>query len=68
MFNHIGDIVMSGKIICPHCDGNGFTRDKESHPDVRKQKVIQCKNCNSQGEVDITEDVLNDLKNMTRLQ
>lgn len=68
MFNHIGDIIMSGKIICPHCDGNGFTRDKESHPDIRKQAVIQCKNCNSQGEVDITEDVLNDLKNMTRLQ
>lgn len=68
MFNHTGDKAMSGKIICPHCDGNGFTRDKESHPDVRKQEVIQCKNCNSQGEVDITEDVLNDLKNMTRLQ
>ena len=68
MYNHTGDTIMSGKIICPHCDGNGFIRDKESHPDVRKQKTTQCKNCNSQGEVDITEDVLKDLQNMTRLQ
>ena len=57
-----------GKAICSVCKGNGFIRDRESHPDVRKQKVIQCKNCNSQGEVDITEDVLKDLQNMTRLQ
>jgi DnaJ-class molecular chaperone len=59
---------MSGKIICPHCNGNGFIRDEKSHPDVRKQEVIQCKKCDSQGEVDITEDVLRDLQNMTRLQ
>jgi len=59
---------MSGKIICPHCNGNGFIRDEKSHPDIRKQESIQCKKCNSQGEVDITEDVLWDLKNMTRIQ
>ena len=68
MYNHTGGTIMSGKIICPHCDGNGFIRNKESHPDIRKQKTTQCKNCNSQGEVDITEDVLKDLQNMTRLQ
>ena len=68
MYNHTGDTIMSGKIICPHCDGNGFIRDKDSHPDIRKQTTTQCKNCNSQGEVDITEDVLRDLENMTRLQ
>lgn len=59
---------MSGKIICPHCNGNGFTRDTQSHPDVRKQEVIQCKECDSQGEVDITEEVIKELENMTRLQ
>lgn len=59
---------MSGKIICPHCNGNGFIRDADSHPDIRKQQINQCEKCDSQGEVDITEDVLNDLKNMTRLQ
>ena len=67
MYNHIGG-TMSGKIVCPHCNGNGFIRDADSHPDIRKQKVKQCEKCNSQGEVDITEDVLSDLKNMTRLQ
>ena len=67
MFNHTGD-TMSGKIICPHCDGNGFTRIKESHPDIHKQQVKQCEKCNSEGEVDITQEVLSDLKNMTRLQ
>lgn len=59
---------MSGKIICPHCNGNGFIRDKDSHPDIRKQDSIQCEKCHSEGEVDITEEVLNDLKNMTRMQ
>lgn len=68
MYKHTGDTMSGGKIICPYCDGNGFTRIKESHPDIRKQEVKQCEKCNSQGEVDITEDVLNDLKNMTRLQ
>jgi len=67
MFNHTGG-TMSGKMICPYCDGNGFIRDAKSHPDIRKQTVNQCKKCDSQGEIDITEEVLNDLKNMTRLQ
>lgn len=68
MFNPTGGTVSGGKMICPYCDGNGFIRDAKSHPDIRKQTVNQCKKCDSQGEIDITEEVLDDLKNMTRLQ
>jgi hypothetical protein len=36
---------------------------------LKKEKVvIQCAKCNSEGEVDITDDVLKDLEKMTRLQ
>jgi DnaJ-class molecular chaperone len=57
---------MSTKIICPHCDGNGY---RKIWKDTEKEKVvIQCAKCNSQGEVDITDDVLKDLEKMTRLQ
>jgi DnaJ-class molecular chaperone len=45
---------MIGKAICPVCNGNGFVRDKKSHPDIRKQTVEQCKNCDSEGEIPIT--------------
>ncbi|MEL0176693.1 MAG: hypothetical protein VW810_00150 [Pelagibacteraceae bacterium] len=47
---------MIGKAICPVCQGNGFIRDKNSHPDVRKQNIEQCENCNSQGELPITDE------------
>jgi len=45
---------MIGKAICPECNGNGFVRDEQSHPDIRKQEIQQCKNCDSQGEIVIT--------------
>jgi len=44
---------MIGKAICPVCKGNGFIR-KNDHPDIRKQTVEQCSNCNSEGELPIT--------------
>jgi hypothetical protein len=53
---------MSGKIICPKCNGNGFVY-AFSHDD-RKKQPIDCDYCNNQGEVDITEDVMKDLEQM----
>jgi len=46
---------MSGKIICPQCHGNGFIRIQ-----VDEGRKVQgdCEYCKSQGEVDITEEVL----------
>ena len=42
------------KIICPKCGGNGYlggSRDADTQTD--------CDYCNSQGEVDITEETVN---------
>jgi DnaJ-class molecular chaperone len=66
MYNHIGG-TMSGKIICPHCDGNGYRKIWKDTSEKEKV-IIQCAKCNSEGEVDITDDVLKDLEKMTRLQ
>lgn len=52
---------MSGKIICPKCMGNGYRKIYED-ADCKRQIEIDCKYCNNQGEVDITEDVLRDLE------
>ena len=57
---------MSGKIICPKCNGNGFIYLFKY--DDRKKKVIDCGYCKNQGEVDITEDVIKDLEKTTVLQ
>ena len=56
---------MSGKIICPKCNGNGFVYSF-SHDD-RKKQPMDCDYCKNQGEVDITEDVMKDLEQMTRI-
>ena len=50
---------MSGKIICPQCHGNGYVRIQ-----VDEGRSVQgnCETCKSQGEVDITEEVLRDLE------
>ena len=50
---------MSGKIICPECHGNGFIRIQ-----VDEERKVQenCEYCKSQGEVDITEQVLSILE------
>ena len=42
------------KIICPKCHGNGYlggSRDTD--------KQVDCDYCNSEGEVDITEETVN---------
>ena len=46
---------MSGKIICPKCMGNGFVKVT-----VDEGRTVEgnCEYCKSQGEVDITEEVL----------
>jgi len=46
---------MSGKIICPECMGNGYVRIQ-----VDEGRSVQgnCETCKSQGEIDITEEVL----------
>jgi DnaJ-class molecular chaperone len=51
---------MSGKIICPKCDGNGF---RMIYKDASwKEKVpIDCSHCNNQGEVEITDQEINNL-------
>jgi DnaJ-class molecular chaperone len=50
---------MSGKIICPECHGNGYIRIQ-----VDEERKVQgnCETCKSQGEVDITEEVLSMLE------
>ena len=57
---------MSGKIICPKCNGNGFVYT--FNHDDRKKHPIDCDYCKNQGEVDITEDVIKDLDDAGQLQ
>ena len=57
---------MNGKIICPKCHGNGFVY--AFNHDDRKKQPIDCDYCKNQGEVDITEDVMNDLEQTTVMQ
>jgi hypothetical protein len=47
--------------------GNGYRKIWKDTSEKEKV-VIQCAKCNSEGEVDITDDVLKDLEKMTRLQ
>lgn len=44
--------------ICPHCRGNGFIRVSVSSYD----EVRQCETCKSQGEVDVEEPTIEELK------
>ena len=60
------DGTMSGKIICPKCNGNGFIY--AFNHDDRKKHPIDCDYCKNQGEVDITEDVIKDLDDAGQLQ
>jgi hypothetical protein len=53
---------MSGKIICPKCNGNGYIYS--FNHDDRKKVPEDCDYCSNQGEVDITEDVMKDLEQM----
>jgi hypothetical protein len=51
---------MQGSIICPKCHGNGFVYS--FNHDDRKKVPIDCEYCHNQGEVEITDDVINDLE------
>lgn len=46
------------KAICPHCHGNGFI--KISVPSYNE--VVQCKTCNSEGEIDVEEPTKEELE------
>ena len=48
---------MSGKIVCPKCDGNGY---RMIYKDASwKEKIaIDCSYCENQGEVEITEETM----------
>jgi DnaJ-class molecular chaperone len=56
---------MSGKIICPKCNGNGYVYS--FNHDDRKKIPEDCDYCNNQGEVDITEDVMKNLEQMKEI-
>lgn len=51
---------MRGSIICPKCQGNGFRKIFKDESETQKIE-IDCAYCNSEGEVDITEEVMTDL-------
>ena len=57
---------MSGKIICPKCNGNGYVYS--FNHDDRKKQPMDCDYCKNQGEVDITEDVIKDLDDAGQIQ
>ena len=57
---------MQGSIICPKCHGNGFIYKSEQGNE--KKLPADCDYCKNQGEVDITEDVINDLDDAGQLQ
>ena len=42
---------MSGKVICPDCNGNGYVGSSKEPDNVR-----DCIKCNNQGEIPITQD------------
>jgi len=47
---------MSGKMICPECNGNGYIGSAKE-PDL----VRNCNKCDNQGEIEITEESINAL-------
>jgi len=47
---------MSGKMICPDCNGNGYLGTAKQPHECR-----DCKKCNNQGEIEITEESINAL-------
>jgi len=39
-------------MICPRCKGNGYIRIPNEAVGIKKQVVVQCTMCKSQGEID----------------
>ena len=51
---------MSGKMICPKCNGNGYVY--AFNYDNRKEQPIDCIYCNNQGEVEINDQTIKELQ------
>jgi len=51
---------MNGKMVCPKCMGNGYVY--AFNYDERKKQPIDCIYCNNQGEVEINDKTINELK------
>lgn len=47
---------MTGKMICPECNGNGYLGSAKE-PDL----VRDCKKCDNQGEIEITKESIEEL-------
>jgi DnaJ-class molecular chaperone len=47
---------MTGKMICPECNGNGYLGSAKE-PDL----VRDCNKCNNQGEIEITKESIEEL-------
>ena len=63
--------IAHNKCICPTCDGNGYLRiaKGDTSKDFRdNSEVHQCWDCESSGELEITEPSLEDLETSSRLQ
>ena len=56
---------MSGKMICPTCQGNGFIKKQV---DEGRKMEVDCDYCESQGEVTISTESLEELQKSSRLQ
>jgi len=48
---------MSGSMICPTCKGNGFVWVETPEPKKDRWQA-DCKDCNNQGEIKITDDTI----------
>ena len=48
----------TSKKICPRCMGNGYIRIPNEGVGIPKQIIAQCTMCESEGEIDVKEDVL----------
>ena len=63
--------IAKNKCICPTCDGNGYLRiaTGDTSKDFRNNsEVHQCWDCESSGELEITEPSIEDLETSSRLQ
>ena len=69
----MGKVIKIAKhaCICPVCEGNGYIRvaTGNTSKDFRdNSEVHQCWDCESSGELEITEPSLEDLETSSRLQ
>ena len=54
-------MTILGKAICPDCNGNGYVGSSKE-PDM----VRDCLKCDNQGEVEITEESINELLDLVK--